>query len=225
MDTIHFSTDGDVGIHLTAEEQPNGDLRLTRVYQSALAGRKPESFLLRAQERQDLRTYLGGRSPEVPRETEVFRASGVNPDDLALALRELAARFFEGDLKAGRFTGVFSPGAEDFRLGYELGMAGAIVKLVSGELAMGIAVLPARQGRPLPRVEVTRCNENRTVLGVCAAADATDSEILAACNEAKPALTPWSRVIRENTPGFTSRHRPIPCPDYPGRVHLLVDKG
>lgn len=224
MSTIHFSTDGDVGIHLSAEEQSNGDLRLTRVYQSATDRRRPEQFLLRAEERQDLAAYLRSRSRQ-PRETEIFCAKGSNPADLAQALRGLAAAFFESDLKVGRLLGVPCPRSGEFRIGYELGVASAIIKLMDGEFQMGIAVLPRPGSKSLPRVEVTRSNERRTMLGVCAVADATDEEILTACNEADPQLTPWSRVIRENTPGFEPRSRPFPCPDYPGRVHLLVDKG
>jgi hypothetical protein len=56
---------------------------------------------------------------------------------------------------------------------------------------------------------------------VCAAADASDEEILAVCNRENPSGTEhgWSRVIREDShpaPG------PVQCADDDGRLHILV---
>jgi hypothetical protein len=58
MESVHFSTNNVVGINLNADEQPNGDLLLLRVFQSATAPQDPESFVLRSEERHGLMEYL-----------------------------------------------------------------------------------------------------------------------------------------------------------------------
>ncbi len=77
MENIHFSTNGVIGINLSGEEQPNGDLRLLRVTQSATAPRAPEMFTVRAEERHGLMEYLnrkfGGKG--VKDETQAEGAS------------------------------------------------------------------------------------------------------------------------------------------------------
>lgn len=60
MEVIHFDTDGQVGINLSGEELPNGDVRLLRVIQTGdpTKTQPPEAFTIRAEEREDLMQFL-----------------------------------------------------------------------------------------------------------------------------------------------------------------------
>lgn len=73
-----------------------------------------------------------------------------------------------------------------------------------------------------PRVHITRCMVGICFMQVCAVADATDEEILRACNEGNPAGTQagWTSVIRES--GEDSAPGPVPCELIPERRHFLV---
>jgi hypothetical protein len=62
---------------------------------------------------------------------------------------------------------------------------------------------------------------------VCAVRDATDEEILAACNSENPAGTTngWASVVRESNPeqlGYEENKMPAQCADDENRLHLLV---
>jgi hypothetical protein len=227
METIHFSTDGVVGVNLAVEEQPNGDLGLVRVYQSAQAPRAPDLFTLRAEERHELLAYLHSRcdnrapgpAPErrAPRDKSFVLANAGNDKDLAQALGVLADTLYACDRAAGCFDAVEDPEAEDFRLGYRLGVGAALMNLITGKLKTGQLNLVA----PPRRVEIGLVVGNS--LSVCAVADATDAEILAVCNEREPRTPPWSCVYRRETPNLPSILWPTACPDQPGRMHFLVD--
>jgi hypothetical protein len=239
METIHFSSDGVVGVNLSVEEQRNGDLRLVRVYQSASDPRAPDLFTVRAAERHELLAYLHSRCdgrapaprvpvPEVPtpastgdlpgpRDKTLVLANAANEDDMAQALGALADTFYACDRAAGCFAAVEDPEAEDFRLGYRLGVGAALMNLITGKLKTGQLNLVA----PPRRVEIGLVVGNS--LSVCAVADATDAEILAVCNEREPRTPPWSCVYRRETPNLPSILWPTACPDQPGRMHFLVD--
>ena len=74
---------------------------------------------------------------------------------------------------------------------------------------------------------------------VCVVPDATDEEILAACNKSEREINPnsnyrWTRVIRteqdvkdtglqpEDGEGLTKGALPGPCVECPGRIHMVV---
>ncbi|KKN52823.1 hypothetical protein LCGC14_0608720 [marine sediment metagenome] len=62
MEVIHFETDGQVGINLSGKELPNGDVQLLRVFQTGdpTKTQPPETFIIRAEECEDLMQYLMG---------------------------------------------------------------------------------------------------------------------------------------------------------------------
>ena len=74
------------------------------------------------------------------------------------------------------------------------------------------------------RVVITQPVVGICYMQVCAAADATDEEILGLCNGENPSGTTngWTRVIREGTHGNGDGDRPRTCADDPGRTHFLV---
>jgi hypothetical protein len=74
----------------------------------------------------------------------------------------------------------------------------------------------------MKRVEITRPVMGFAHMQVCAVADATDAEILAACNQENPSGTTngWTRVCREDRP--EEKLRPVPCASDPERRHFLV---
>ncbi len=57
---------------------------------------------------------------------------------------------------------------------------------------------------------------------VCAESDATNEEILAACNTKNPAGTEngWTTVVRNDEEN--PKMNPVACNDMPGRTHFLV---
>lgn len=78
-----------------------------------------------------------------------------------------------------------------------------------------------------PKVQVARTFVGICHMQVCCERDATDEEILSVCNALNPAGTSngWGSVIRENFESTfwpAEKMRPVPCDDYPGRVHVLV---
>ena len=224
METIHFSTDGVVGINLSVQEQSNGDLRLLRVYQSAIKPREPDVFCLRAQERQDLRDYLARRRPgEKPaaRNTTLITANGT-PDDLADALGSMADAFFAEDERKGVFDNL-GTGPLDFRDAYRVGVVSALEKLFKGQLQMGVIAMPSgptpKASQFHPRVELM--TEMHGAATVCAVNDATDEEILVVCNKALRRMPGWCRVVREGS-NVPTVLWPRPCPEYPDRIHYVV---
>ncbi len=79
----------------------------------------------------------------------------------------------------------------------------------------------------MERVEITRISVGFFHMQVCAVNDATDEEILRVCNMKNPsgARKGWRKVVRTlyDTPWHdTSEALPIPCEDYPNRMHILV---
>lgn len=78
----------------------------------------------------------------------------------------------------------------------------------------------------MERVIVTRPILGICHMQVCAASDATDEEILEACNRLNPAGTShgWAEVIRADiTEGYWAGAKgPNPCAEIPGRTHFLV---
>lgn len=78
----------------------------------------------------------------------------------------------------------------------------------------------------MERVVVSRNMVGIVMMQVCAVPDATDEEILTVCNRDNPAGTKagWSQVIRKEGPGpfGTANKMPVPCIEYPGRMHFLV---
>ncbi len=60
MEVIHFSTNNEVGINLSAEEVEGGDLMLLRTHQTAnpRLAKPPEPFIIRAEERHAVMEYL-----------------------------------------------------------------------------------------------------------------------------------------------------------------------
>lgn len=74
----------------------------------------------------------------------------------------------------------------------------------------------------LPRVIVTRGFVNICTMQVCAAADATDEEILAACNRENVSGTSlgWTSVVRADAEH--PQADPVTCEKYPERRHFLV---
>jgi hypothetical protein len=79
----------------------------------------------------------------------------------------------------------------------------------------------------MERVVVTIPIVNICTMQVCALKEATDEEILAVCNKENPAGTEngWSTVIREVDKSniFKGKNKiPVPCDDYPDRLHILV---
>ncbi len=72
------------------------------------------------------------------------------------------------------------------------------------------------------RVVVTRSWHGLCGMQVCAAADATDEEILEVCNRENPSgvSNGWAKVARED---FEQENtRPVPCGDDPERRHFIV---
>lgn len=78
----------------------------------------------------------------------------------------------------------------------------------------------------MDRVVVTSPFVNIFTMQVCAVADATDEEILVACNRDNPAGTTngWAVVVREPELSLTqpAQTAPVACADHPGRTHFLV---
>jgi hypothetical protein len=68
------------------------------------------------------------------------------------------------------------------------------------------------------RVIVTRPMIGICHMQACAVSDASDAEILAACNRDNPAGTTngWSEVVREG------EGAPVQCESDPARTHFLV---
>ena len=60
METVHFSTNNRVGVSLCVDESQSGALGFSRIFQTAdpSLARKPETFILRAEERHALMEYL-----------------------------------------------------------------------------------------------------------------------------------------------------------------------
>jgi hypothetical protein len=73
------------------------------------------------------------------------------------------------------------------------------------------------------RVIVTRPIVGIAHMQVCAAADATDEEILAECNRENPSGTThgWSTVCRGDDE-FWGKTAQVPCQSNPARIHFLV---
>ena len=71
------------------------------------------------------------------------------------------------------------------------------------------------------KVIVTRGFVGICHMQVCAAADATDEEILRVCNSENPAGTTngWGRVLRADD---EHGQGPAHCEKFPERLHLLV---
>ena len=71
------------------------------------------------------------------------------------------------------------------------------------------------------RVVISRFFCGLLYMQVCCVADATDEEILKACNDRNPSGTSngWCHVVRLDT---DKNKEPGPCQDHPGRVHILV---
>lgn len=85
----------------------------------------------------------------------------------------------------------------------------------------------------MERVEITRpIITDAGLMGlammqVCAVDDATDEEILLACNRDNPAGTSngWCEVVRvadESSPYKTENKLPVDCEDHTGRKHFVV---
>lgn len=79
----------------------------------------------------------------------------------------------------------------------------------------------------MDKVIITRNAVGICFMQVCSEKDATDEEILTACNAENPSGTSlgWCRVIRQ--PNLDScmeskKSAPIYCDKYPDRVHYLV---
>ena len=74
------------------------------------------------------------------------------------------------------------------------------------------------------RVEVTRPYMGLIAMQVCAVVDATDEEILEVCNRENPSGTTngWGKVVRSETDGIPKEALPLPCSQYPERVHFIV---
>jgi hypothetical protein len=227
METIHFFTDGQVGVHLTADELPSGDLRLLRVYQSATHPQEPDVFVLRADERRDLRDYLSRRRPgEKPpaRERTLIAVNGANEEDLGEALTQMADAFYAADERAGKFDGL-TKDAVEFRYAFRIGAASALTKMVQGQLMAGVMALPiggpAPQQVASPTLRIDLLHADNKMITVCACPEATDEEILALCNRDHPRMPSWCRVVHEgaNVPTVLW---PRPCSLHPGRVHCCV---
>ena len=64
MQIVHFSTNNQVGINLSVQEQPNGDLFIIRTFQTPVPDEihVPKSFTLRAEEKHGLLKYLQDNS-------------------------------------------------------------------------------------------------------------------------------------------------------------------
>ena len=60
MEVIHFETNGEVGINLSGEYLPNGDLRLIRTFQTADPTKilKPEISVIRKKELKSFRQFI-----------------------------------------------------------------------------------------------------------------------------------------------------------------------
>ena len=73
------------------------------------------------------------------------------------------------------------------------------------------------------RVMVTRSICGIAHMQVCAAADATDDEILDVCNRENPSGTEhgWSAVCRGDSE-FWGQTAPVTCQSDPERVHFMV---
>ena len=76
------------------------------------------------------------------------------------------------------------------------------------------------------RIVVTRPFLNIFTMQVCAVSDATDEEILEACNSENPSGTSngWTHVIRkpDGSLGQEDNKAPVQCADDPNRTHFLV---
>lgn len=79
----------------------------------------------------------------------------------------------------------------------------------------------------MERIIITKPIVNICTMQVCAIKDATDEEMLEACNRENPSGTNngWSQVIRavdeENM--FKGKNKqPVICKDHPDRIHFLV---
>lgn len=72
-----------------------------------------------------------------------------------------------------------------------------------------------------PRVVVTRAVLGICHMQVCAAKDATDTEVLGVANRENPSGTTngWTTVIRS---GDESKKAPVACQQNPERLHLLL---
>lgn len=76
----------------------------------------------------------------------------------------------------------------------------------------------------MDRVVITRGMVGIVHMQVCAVPDATDQEILAACNRENPSGTSngWAGVIRENNKDYSKQCWPGTCEEHPERKHFLV---
>lgn len=77
----------------------------------------------------------------------------------------------------------------------------------------------------LMRVIVTRPMVGIAHMQVCAVSDATDYEILEACNDRNPSGTThgWSSVVRSNEEDPTwGKLGPVQCEGDPARSHFIV---
>ena len=79
------------------------------------------------------------------------------------------------------------------------------------------------------RVHITRYAIGIFAMQVCAVEDATDKEILEACNLENSSGTTggWKTVVRDeycdgSGLGREENKKPVPCDDYKGRKHFLV---
>lgn len=74
----------------------------------------------------------------------------------------------------------------------------------------------------MERVVITRPFWGICHMGVCAAKDATDEEILAVCNGENPSGTSagWCNVIRDDKE--YPQCNPVKCSDAPERLHFMV---
>jgi hypothetical protein len=77
--------------------------------------------------------------------------------------------------------------------------------------------------RRVNRVVVTNLFVGVCHMQVCAVADATDEEILEACNRENPAGTSagWATVCR-SADDFWGKTAPVACADDSSRLHFLV---
>jgi len=73
----------------------------------------------------------------------------------------------------------------------------------------------------MERVVMTKAFHGIAGMQVCAAADATDEEILSLCNRENLSGTSrgWCAVLRD---GVEEKYLPVTCVDDPARRHFLV---
>lgn len=77
----------------------------------------------------------------------------------------------------------------------------------------------------LPRVQVTNPFCGLIYMQVCAVDDATDEEILEACNRENLCGTTngWAGVIRDGSDELAGdKAAPVKCEEHEGRTHFLV---